>query len=150
MPLWSECCSSLSSSWTLFNLQKIPICYEYLGSVNKFDHCVFFLLLPNPFAEHQDLECKLSRCLVTDISGLSPRAFHSCLSYLKDSVSDLDFLRLLLRLCFSAPPVVYGFCRGSSCPLFAGFGPVFLWMVNFWPGQRLSVFSNIPRSQVLS
>lgn len=89
---------------------------------------MFFLLLSPLFAEHQDLEDKLSRCFVIDLSGekISPRAFHSLLGYLKDSVCELELLRLLLRLCFSAPHVVCGFCRRSSCVLFAVFGQGFL------------------------
>jgi len=76
---------------------------------------VFCLVLPPPFAEHPDLEDKLCRCFVIDLSGekISPREFHLLLGYLKDSVCELELLRLLLRLCFSAPCVVRGFCRGS-------------------------------------
>lgn len=135
---------------------------QIYGECKKIQSQCFFLLLSPLFAEHQDLEHKLSRCFVIDLSGerISPRAFHSLLGYLKDFLCELELLRLLLRLCFSAPHVVCGFCRRSSCALFPVFGEGFLCLyfaqekrlVNFLPGQRsrLSVLSNIPRRLVFS
>lgn len=128
VPLWNERCSLLSNSRNVFNIQKKT---PYAANIRVTELSlvtVVFLLLPPPFAEHQDLEDKLSRYFVIDLSGgkRSPRAFHSLLGCLKRSVCELELLRLLLGLRFSAPRVVCGFCRGHSCALFPIFGWVFL------------------------
>lgn len=115
---------------TPLTYRKNPICYKYMGNINKFDHCFFCCY-------HLHLQnIKMWRTNSAGVLSFTLRGkrSHSLLGFINDSLCKLEILRLLLRLCFSASHVVCGFYRGSSCGFFPVFGQGFLCL--YFPQEK--------------